>query len=102
MMASVRLWILPHNNQHASDEPPLKSVSEEVRGVTWLCDTDKFVVECNPEANGSIRPVEQHGVKNLSLVTKGRKQANKVPCTDLARRNRKEKKPKVAESWELL
>ncbi len=76
-MAPARLtiecprWFVPHNNQHASNTPPLKGVDEEVHGVAWLCDPDRTIVERNIETNDGIGPVERLRVKNLSPVVKG-------------------------------
>ncbi len=64
-------WLIPHDNQHASNAPPLKRVDEEVCGVAWLCDPDRTIMECNIETDDGIEPVEWLGVKNLSPVAKG-------------------------------
>jgi hypothetical protein len=86
-------WLVPvpHDNQLASNEPPLKGMEEEVCGIAWLCDPDRAVGERNTETNDGIGTVERLRTKNLSPVAKRMESTNKVLHADLARGDRKEK-----------
>ncbi len=88
-------WLVPvpHDNQLASNAPPLKGMEEEVCGIAWLCDPDRAVGECNTETNDGIGSVERLRSKNLSPVAKRMESSNKVLHADLARGGREEKNP---------